>query len=127
MPELFIPLLLAVVQPAAVALRHVFAAALAVRRLAAAAARTTVQQLQQLPDAVRLLLQLPDVRRLNRKNSSGWVTWEERNHQCFGSESGLDPDSNGSVDPDWISEILCSKSSLEVLRRPFKPQRPFLK
>jgi hypothetical protein len=67
LPELFIPLLLflTVIQPAAVALRHVFAAALVVSRLAAAAART-VQQLEQLPDAVRLLLQLPNVRRLNR-------------------------------------------------------------
>ncbi len=70
MPELFIPLLLlllAIIQPAAVALRHVFAAAFVVRRLAAAA--RAVQQLEQLPDAVRLLLQLPDVRRLNRIKS----------------------------------------------------------
>ncbi len=73
MPELFIPLLLllAVIQPAAVALCHVFAAALAVSGLAAAAARTTVEQLEQLSDAVRLLLQLPDVRRLNRENGIG--------------------------------------------------------
>ncbi len=73
MPELFIPLLLlllAVIQPAAVALCHVFAAALAVRWLAAAAARTTVEQLEQLPNAVRLLLQLPDVRRLNREQGT---------------------------------------------------------